>query len=261
MRKFMILLLVVFNTSLVFAQDRIFTYTYQSNVLAPGEREIEPWTTFRWGRKDFFRAIDSRLEMEIGVANQLQTAFYLNVSQETEEEAGVLSTHEEISFSNEWKYKIWDPVADPIGFGLYGEWTAGTRELELEGKLIFDKRINNSVWALNLVAEHEWEKEPEDGEIETEREWGFEGDLGFSCRIARGVHLGIEVRNVNEIKSGEWEHSALFAGPTLSYFRDNFWLNLTILPQITAFKGKTSGGRILDGHEKLETRLIFSFIL
>lgn len=261
MRTLLIVFLSIVNISLALAQDRIFTYTYQSNVLAPGERELEPWTTVRWGRKDFFRAIDTRVEMEMGIANRLQTAFYLNVSQETGEEAGLLNTHEEVSFSNEWKYKVWDPVADPIGFGLYGEWSAGTRELELEAKLIFDKQINKSVWAVNLVAEHEWEKESEGGKTVTEREWVLAGLFGYSYRIAGGTHLGFEVRNHNAIEHGEWERSTLFAGPTFSFFRDGFWINLTVLPQVTAFKGKTSGSRELDHHEKLETRLMFSFIL
>ncbi len=62
----------------VFAQDRVFTYTYQSPVLNKGQKEIEVWTTLRGGRNDYFRGIDHRLEFEIGLGKRLQTAFYLN---------------------------------------------------------------------------------------------------------------------------------------------------------------------------------------
>jgi len=46
----------------------------------------------------------------------------------------------EISFSNEWKYKFSDPVADKIGFTGYAEVTVATDELELEFKAILDKK-------------------------------------------------------------------------------------------------------------------------
>jgi hypothetical protein len=35
------------------ASERHFTYTYESGVLRPGGREIEPWNTFRLGKSDF----------------------------------------------------------------------------------------------------------------------------------------------------------------------------------------------------------------
>ncbi|HMW33006.1 MAG TPA: hypothetical protein PLG25_01805 [bacterium] len=248
-----------FNT--LTAQDRIFNYTYQSNVLNAGQREVEPWVTFKWGREKFYRAFENRIEYELGFAKNLQMAFYINAkTSAAQTNDSTIENATELSFSNEWKYKVFDAVADPVGFALYGEYGIGRNEIEIEGKLIFDKRIGNSILALNLVGELEFEKEAEHGEIENEKETVYELDLGYSYRVRNGLYLGIEARNHNEVVEGKWEHSALFMGPTLSYTMENFWVNLTILPQVKALKGATKNGLVLDEHERLETRLIFSYI-
>lgn len=243
----------------VHAQDRIFNYTYQSGVLNVGQREIEPWTTFRWGRKNFYRAYDQRIEFELGVAKNLQTAFYLNAKYVAQNKDSLMQKETEFSLSNEWKYKISDPVADPVGFALYQEIKIAPSEVELESKLIFDKRIGPSIVAFNAVGAVEFENEVKKGKDRSEHEFELEADIGWSYQINRGLYLGIEVRNHNEIVEGEWEHSALFAGPTLSYTRDNFWVNITVMPQLAGLKGSTYKGLVLDEHERLETRLIFSY--
>src|ERR1041385_5661627 len=65
------------------AQDRVFTHTYQSNILPLGIRELEYWGTLRSGKNQFYNAIDHRLELEFGLGKSWQTAFYLNLSSET----------------------------------------------------------------------------------------------------------------------------------------------------------------------------------
>jgi hypothetical protein len=154
-----IVILVFFSITFVSnAQDRIFTYTYQSTVLNKGQREIEIWNTLRTGREDFYARLDNRTEFEIGLGGKLQTSFYLNLTSQTKtnEEAAAksLQTENEISFSNEWKLKLMDPVANPFGLALYGEYGIGSSELELEGKVILDKKINKLTIAANAVYEY-----------------------------------------------------------------------------------------------------------
>jgi hypothetical protein len=50
------------------ATNRSFVYAQESRVLAPGESELEPWTTFRAGRTRYYSAVDGRLELEHGLA-------------------------------------------------------------------------------------------------------------------------------------------------------------------------------------------------
>lgn len=266
MKRFL-LLVVMISLGRAYAQDRLFTYTYQSLVLNKGQKEIEVWTTLRSGREEYFRGIDHRLEFEIGLGKKLQTAFYLNYGYskgiETRNEIQSANTQNSYSFSNEWKLKLTDPVANSLGSALYFEYGIGSDEAELEGKIILDKQVGRTLHALNMVGEYEFEKEfgSESGnlEAETEREAYVEFDYAFSYRIKDGLALGLEARNQNQFSvSNELESSVLSLGPCLSYYTSDFWLNFTLMPQIANFKG---GGLELTEHEKIQIRLAFSFAL
>ncbi|HXU83511.1 MAG TPA: DUF6662 family protein [Polyangia bacterium] len=237
------------------ANERHLTYTYETATLPQGAKELEVWTTGRVGRHQDFVGFDHRVEFEVGLTNRLQTSFYLNFSAERDG-----TTSSGLAFggvSSEWKYKITDPVADAIGFAGYGELTAGTDFYELEGKLIFDKVIGKTLLAANIVGA--WEKE-----VGHEPELELELDLAAARFLTQHLSLGLEVRNHNELEEGEeWEHSALYAGPVLAYTAESWWATLSVLPQLPALKkpsGET-GARVLDGGEKWNARLLFSFRL
>ena len=60
---------------------------------------------------------------------------------------------------------------------------------------------------------------------------------------------------------GKLEHSALYAGLGVSYSKNNFLLNFTVMPQLTSFKGATNGSLNLNEFEKTQCRLLFSYAL
>ena len=246
-----------------FANERHFTYTYESAVLPKGARELEIWTTARLGREEFYARFDERVEFEVGLTDRLLTAFYLNTSSTTAQIAPDAreSEFEFEGVSSEWKYKLSDPVADALGVALYGEASGGPGESELEAKLILDKQFGKLLLAANLVGAHEWDY----AGVDTETEVEAEVDLGATWFFHPGFAAGVEVRNHNEIVEGEWEHSALFAGPVVAYGSDDWWFALSVLPQLPALKKEDTPGdddsRVLDEHEKLNARLLFSFHL
>ncbi len=260
MKKIIIIVLVFFTAS-GYSNERKFGYVYQSSVLGKGNRELEIWTTARIGKDiPYFAATDHRVEFEWGLSNKLQTAFYVNFRNTSiDNGSGMVTSFDFKGVSTEWKYQFSTPYKNAVGFALYTELGLNTDEAELEAKLIFDKKISKHTFALNLVYENEWEL----GSHKPETETVFEGDFGWSYDISNSFSAGIEVRNHNEIKEGEWEHSALFAGPVLSFSQPNWWLTLTVLPQITNLKKEEGAvnNLVLDEHEKLETRLLFSFRL
>ncbi len=263
--KSIVFLLLIFISLTSKAQDRLFTYTYQSTVLNKGQRELEIWNTFRTGRDDFYARLDHRTEFEIGLGAKLQTAFYLNLTSKTKGtgEAGdkSLQTENEISFSNEWKLKLMDPVADPFGMALYGEYGIGSSEFELEGKLILDKKINNLTIAANAVYEAEFAPLYLNGNLD----WGQESKMEFYLALAYSLKPGFNLTLENSLKSvyadKTLEHSAFFAGPGFSWLLDNFWLNFTVMPQFFSFKGETNSTLNLNEYEKVQIRLLFSFTL
>jgi len=261
-------ILIVFGLTgmiLAQAQDRIFTYTYQSNVLNKGQNELESWHTIRTGRDDFYLRYDNRTEYEIGLGSNLQTAFYLNLGSKTvtitSDSIKSLSTSNNLGFSNEWKFKLLDPVANVMGLALYGEVGISTDEIEVEGKIIVDKKIGIFTIAFNGVYEQEFAPEYKNQELEWETEQKLDGYLAFACFLGSGFHLTQENAIKNVFDGGQIAHSALYSGIGFSYSMDKFWVNFTAMPQITSFNGATNNNLNLNEYEKIQFRLLFSFML
>jgi hypothetical protein len=246
------------------AQDRVFTYTYQSNVLNKGQKELEVWSTLGTGRQNFYRGLNHSLEFEVGLGGKLQTAFYLNYGYSkgiiTSNGVDVLTSNNSYNFANEWKLKLSDPVANKLGSTVYFEYALAPGETELEGKLILDKQTGRFIHALNLVGELEFEKEFEANgnelEAETETEYKMEWNYGFSYKINERWFAGIEMMNENVFAVGKLEKSILTAGPGVSYSGQGFWMNFTVMPQLTDLK---IGSRNITDEDGLQARLIFSY--
>ena len=248
--------LVLLATAPALADERELTYSYDSGVLPPGSRELELWVTSRFGRPEGYTAFDNRAEFEFGVVSQLQTAIYINFSTVHEGPSG--DNVQSWSVSNEWKWKLLDPVADPFGFALYGEYLLGVNDQEVEAKLIFDKRIGRLLLALNLIGELGWEKE--DGRTAFDQELEVVG--GAAYRIGAGFSLGLEARLNCIWGSGEgFVGGAFFIGPTVSWASGGFWAALSFLPQAVGFGGSTQAGLDLAEHERFNIRLLAGFHL
>jgi hypothetical protein len=246
------------------ANERHFTFTYESGTLPEQAKELEVWTTPRLGRGRFFAQFDQRLEFEVGITDRLMTAFYLNFSStnQTVFDPATMTKQRQQSFdfggvSSEWKYKLSDPVADAFGFALYGELLVAPTETELETKLIFDKQVGDFLLAANLVSEIDLELT---NVKETEPEFKFEADVAAGYRVRPGVFLGLEARSETLVEEEELVNSALFVGPVLAYATKGWWAAFTVTPQLPALKSE-AGSRDLIDHEALTARLLFSFHL
>ncbi len=242
------------------ASERRFTYTYESLVLNPGHLELEPWTTFRGGREDLYLRFEERIELEIGVFENVQMAWYLNGKAVTEATGGLLKKEFEFGgVSNEWKWKLLDPVADPVGLALYGEWTAAPSEAELEAKVIVDKRFGDVIVAANLVGEIEWELESPD---EIAQELVIEVDGGLAYLVTPEFGLGLELRNHTVFAGEGFEHSVVYAGPTLSYAAERWWAAFSVLPQVVDLGGLgTPQLQDLAHAERINARILLGFDL
>ncbi|MFA6455835.1 MAG: hypothetical protein WCW40_03355 [Bacteroidota bacterium] len=250
------------------ANERKFSFTYETSVLPKGAREIELWNTDRRGRAYFYRRLDQRIEYEFGVSDNLMSALYLNYTwrvKDSNEDAagGAKSSSYSMSISNEWKYKLLDRVADPFGFALYGEWTVGPDKQEVEGKLLFDKQFSNFLIALNAVGEQEWSYDVVNGKTEIEDEFVTEVDFAAAYEFSPHFSIGLEARHQSVSVNGVLQHSSLFAGPTIAVSNEYFWTVLSVQPQLASFKGATTQNGSLDlgEFEKVQTRLLFSFHL
>jgi len=268
MKKVLAVVAFVLTGLVIKAQDRYFGRTYTTNILPKGAVDIEFWHTSRLGHKDqFFHAQDQRMEIEIGLGSNWQTAFYFNRFQTrySETNDGTVTSNE-IGFSNEWKWKLQQQDKRKLGIALYGEWgIKGGDEIELETKLILDKWVGKSLWAFNAVAEYEKEFEWENGKLKSD-EWEapIEFDLAYMYNASKTIGIGFEIRNHNEIAKGKgWEHSVLFGGPTIN-FRGNRWFVIAnYLPQwVNLHKTDIApGNKVLDEHERTEARILIGISL
>jgi len=256
-------LVLAAEPSVVNANERRFTYAYESGVMAPGTREIELWSTWRKGRADFYSRFDHRLEFEFGLTDRLLTSLYLNwnsVSRNDPAAPDATKTEQKFDgISSEWKYKLSDPVADPVGSALYQEYTMASDEFGWESKLILDKKVGDTLAAYNLIVEPEWKFGPSNSGWEL----GIENVLGVTHFLTPRFAAGLELRNpsLKTRTSTGLEHSALFLGPTLSYGADGWWIAATFLGQLPALKrsiGNRQDSLVLDEHEKTELRILAS---
>jgi len=239
------------------ADERLFTYTYEAEVLPKGGVEFEPWLTHRRGKEDgVFSAWDFREELEFGLTEKLTSALYLNFRNTQTEDVPGLSNQDKFEFkgvSSEWKYQLLNPNTKPVGVLAYAEATYDGEAFELEEKIVLQKNFGEKwVLALNATVEQEWEFEP----AATERELGLELTGGLSYKLTPHWALGLEGRNVRKFPDFDSEKSSVwFVGPAIHYGSSQWWDALTVLPQV-AGRPDTRSGLNLDEHERIEVRLI-----
>jgi hypothetical protein len=250
------------------ATERIFTYTYEPEVFPRGASEFEQWVTWLGGRdaavgQTHYSRWEMREEFEYGFTDNYTASFYLNGSYQsfTHPDTGNNDSRlvwDGISMEN--RYMLLNPAEHPIGLTLYAEPRVSDRVAEMETKILLGQRFcEDWKWALNLGYANEW---PMNGKDVTEGE--VEMDLGIARSIGRHWTVGIEVRDHNELpKYDQWENTALYIGPAVSYRAEAWWAALSVLPQVygQSFQSNPSNiqGLDLEGHERINIRLIVGF--
>lgn len=247
------------------ADERSFTYSYETNVLPESALEFEQSITNQNGKEDGdYSQWNFRSEIEYGVTEHYMSALYLNWDSTRSE--GV--TTEEDGNSSEFKgfsweniYQVLNPNLDPLGFALYGEFSSDAIDYEFEGKLLFSKPVNDFIFVANAIYEAEFAKE--EGQTAKEAELAF--TLGASYKVNTNWSIGVEARNVSDypgaLDLNGQEFQAWSVGPNVHYANQKWWATLTVLPQVWGNGEDSSGSRQLVHEESIETRLIFGIDL
>ena len=231
-----------------------------------GAWEIEQWFTLRSGRnstvgqKDY-RRWEFRTEAEYGVTDNYTVSLYVNESHTSFKDPATGRTTRDLSWdgiSIENRYMVLNPATKPVGLSLYLEPRYDGKNAELEEKIIFGQRHGDWKWAVNLTHATEWA----DNFRETEGE--VELSAGLAYQLTHRWSLGVELRDHNEIPEyKEWENTAVYLGPVISYHRSSWWATLSVMPQIYGanFTDNPDGNASfeLQGHERLNVRLLVGF--
>ncbi len=241
------------------ADERFFTYSYETDTLPVGAWEYEQWVTLQSGHEDGdFTEWNFRSEIETGITERLKGALHLNFSQEREQLPG---EEEESEFDfegvgGELIFQLLNPNVDPVGLALYGEAVTDGLDYELEGKVLISKPIDDFVFAFNAIYEAEFERE----DNRTEEEAELEFTLGAAYRITPQWSVGLEARNKQAYPGGVnlsgQEFNAWNLGPNIHYGSPKWWATLTVLPQIWGNGDGSESSRQLVHEEEVEIRLI-----
>jgi len=273
MRKY-ILIALLFVKINGYTQDRMFAYTYQTNVLNKGDFDLEFQNELRTGKVGayspyvFGQHLNQRLEFEVGLGKKVQTSFYLNSETFTSADSSAidLSHESKISFSSEWKWKLSDPMANRIGLALYEELEFGGNNVEFETKVIIDKRWEKDLIAFNAVSKYEMEREITRVNDVTKAAWTHNSPIefyfGYMHFCTPEIGWGLEIRNNNDItKENGWMNSVLFAGPAFHASIGKFFTNISVLPQLAnLYKTDAApGSRDLNDFEAVEVRVLVGY--
>jgi len=253
------------------ANERHFAWSYESATLPGGARELELSVTPRLERDSFYQEVDQRLEVELGLMDRLQTSVYFNFRlSRTDPDARIALGW---SVSNEWKWKLLDAVADPVGLAVYGEVTGGPAEglLELEAKLILDKQLGNLLLAFNATAEEDFTFGPgvaggatsSNANSSVTEVFGTAGAT-YAVRLGGEVQVGVGAEaRAESLFSGNtgYLHTAFYAGPQVSLAVRGFWAVLSFQPQLASHKNASlaasyPGPLELHNHERYQARLL-----
>ena len=245
------------------ADERFFTYIYETETLPQGKWEFEQWLTLRQGHpkgdRNFNQSIwDFREEIEYGLTDKLSISGYLNfrADQYVARNEDVQDSSEFLfkGVSAEFKYQLLSPNTDPVGLSLYFEPTYNSNEQELEYKVLLSKNIGDSwVLAANASFEQEWKHE----EGTTGKESVFELSSGVAYRITPHWSIGLEARYHSVFEGlmlNEDIGAGLFIGPNVHYGRANWWGTFSVAPQITG--SPSDGGINRTEHQTVEAKLI-----
>ena len=262
MKKSVVITFLIFGFLNIWAQDRYFARTYTANVLSKGALDLEFWHTSRIGHlNQYYHAQDQRMEIELGIGNRVQTAFYFNRFQERfSTSANGTETSNEIGFSNEWKWRLHDQSKISPSIALYGEWgIKGGDELEIETKLILDKWIGKNLVAFNVVPEYEGTFNWKNRKLQFEKwQLPIEFVAAYMYSIKPGVGVGFELSDQNLITTRGWENSVLLGGPTINFRGSNWFVIASYLPQWVNLHKTTTfpDNKDLDDHERAEFRIL-----
>lgn len=221
--------LSVLAVSAASATERRFAVSYETTTAPAGTVEVEQ--QFAWEKGSGFDTYGFRQEVEFGITDRFQLAFYLFDFEHAREADfhGTLWTGSGI----EAVYQLTDPNKDAFGSALYGEAIMNDTELELEGKILLQKNFGPFILVYNGVIEAHWE------DRYAHQVGVLEQTLGLSYQVAPSFSVGFEAKH--EVAFDEWKHNegnAVFVGPNVSFRKGKFFAAVAGLMRVSDVPGE-----------------------
>lgn len=182
-------------SSVAHANPRALPFTYTSDTLPPGGVEIEQYVDLVTLRAISatttepvsYLASSFQTEIEIGLLERLELGLYFTYVPDF---GDALANETQLAgagtgLKQRLRYYFADPGQWPIDVGVYGELVENEREIELEAKLLLQRRFGKLRVAANLSAEYELY-------FDKQREIVLDPSLGATYEITPKVHVGLD---------------------------------------------------------------------
>ncbi len=207
------------------ATPRPLPFTYIQETLPQGDAEVELFSDLVpqhlqdiTGAPGWHLATQFQLEIEYGITNRLELGLYFTLAPVdlTFPTAAPLSEADGVKQRLRWS--LANPGQWPIDVGLYLELSENTREFEVEGKVILQRRVGPFRVAANAWAEREWE-------FSGESAWVLNPTAGAVFERWITFQPGVEYWMRGEIVNGSFVQGPdHFLGPTaLLQFGKIWW--------------------------------------
>jgi hypothetical protein len=195
MKTLAVAIVVLLASASASANPRALPFTYTTDTLAKGAVEIEQYVDLALLRAvsststgvEWYLASAFQTEIEIGLADRLELGLYMTFVPDPGEQFASKALFPGVGngLKQRLRYIFADPGQLPIDLGVYGELVENEREIEIEAKLLIQKRLGRLRIAANLSGELELY-------FSEQRELVINPSLGVTCEITPRLHLGLD---------------------------------------------------------------------
>jgi hypothetical protein len=230
--------------SVAHANPRPLPFTYIYETLAEGDAELEQYgdlTPVRArdgasGAPIWYGATQFQTEFEYGITNRLELGLYVTFvpSEPSDHVSSAPEMWEGNGLKQRLRYRFADEGVLPLDLAVYGELVENQDELELEAKIVMQKRLGDLRVVANLSGEHEFY-------FNGENEWVLTPSLGLTYQVTPLFQPGLESFLRGEIP----EHSPhprpfglgphVYLGPTVMLNFGKVWWSTGAYVRVTKF--------------------------
>ena len=212
-----------------YATPKLNPFTYTADTLGEGEIELEQYADFIPlrgtnpvnGTPTWYGAMQFQTEFEYGITDRLELGLYVAYVPGAVGVVAAPDLTEATGVKQRLRYRL-DDGTWPIDIAVYGEVVENNREIELEAKIILQKRFGKLRTLVNLWAEREFD-------FAGGGAWVVNPTAALSYQVTPQFFPGVEAwaRCVwEDNRTGPrtfTEGPAVYVGPTMNFNFGRFW--------------------------------------
>jgi hypothetical protein len=207
-----------------------FTYVYET--LPKGSMEVEQYVDYTpikvqdlTGKPVLYAATQFQTEFEYGITDHVELGLYAAIEPGDQNHQNVPPLTEGTGIKERLRVRFGEEGQLPVDMGLYGELVEYQTELELEVKLLLQKRIGDLRIASNLWGEVEYEYTNFHFD---QPDWVINPTLGATYQVTPVFHPGVEAWLHAEFPAGSPPRTfnlgpQVYVGPTMMLDFGNLW--------------------------------------